>query len=244
MAAQQHQLWTLEQLRIACGFYFTLPFGRMHKTNPEIIALSRVLDRTPSSLAMKLTQFASLDPEHRARGVRGLTSTSRGDKQVWEEFQANWPESIASSQIAKRELEHPLSKPTEDLRLTKVRLEQAAFRTIVLAAYRYQCCLTGNPISQLLVASHIFPWSEFPAHRLDPRNGLCLSAEFDKAFDRHLIAFDNQLQLLLSPQINREASNSYVFQHLLACQGTALQLTERFAPSPEFLTRHRDQLVP
>ena len=244
MAATKHRLWTLEQLRIACGFYFTLPFGRMHKTNPEIIALSRLLDRTPGSLAMKLTQFASLDPEHQARGVGGLPNTSHGDRQVWEEFQANWPESIASSQVAKRELEHPLSKPTEDLRLTKVRLEQAAFRAIVLAAYRYQCCLTGNPIPQLLVASHILPWSEFPAHRLDPRNGLCLSAEFDKAFDRHLIAFDNQLQLLLSPQINREASNPYVSQHLLARQGTALQLPERFAPSPEFLARHRDQLVP
>ena len=244
MAAQQHQLWTREQLRIACGFYFTLPFGRMHKTNPEIIALSRLLDRTPGSLAMKLTQFASLDPEHQARGVGGLPNTSHGDRQVWAEFQVNWSESIASSQVAKRELEHPLSKPTEDLRLTKVRLEQAAFRTIVLAAYRYQCCLTGNPIPQLLVASHILPWSEFPAHRLDPRNGLCLSAEFDKAFDRHLIAFDHQLQLLLSPQINREASNPYVSQHLLARQGTVLQLPERFAPSPEFLARHRDQLVP
>ena len=244
MAAQKHQLWTLEQLRIACGFYFTLPFGRMHKTNPEIIALSRLMGRTPDSLAMKLTQFASLDPEQRDRGVGGLPNTSRGDRQVWEEFQANWSESIASSQVAKHELEHPLSKPTEDLRLTKVRLEQSAFRTIVLAAYKNQCCLTGNPISQLLVASHILPWSEFPAHRLDPRNGLCLSAEFDKAFDRHLIAFDNQLQLLLSPQISREATNQYVAQHLLTRKGATLQLPERFAPSSEFLARHRDQLVP
>ena len=244
MAATKHQLWTLEQLRIACGFYFTLPFGRMHKTNPEIIALSRLLDRTPGSLAMKLTQFASLDPEHQARGVGGLPNTSHGDRQVWAEFQVNWSESIASSQVARHELEQPSSKPTEDIRLTKVRLEQSAFRTIVLAAYRNQCCLTGNPISQLLVASHILPWSVFPDHRLDPRNGLCLSAEFDKAFDRHLIAFDNQLQLLLSPQISREASNPYVAHHLLARKGATLQLPERFAPSSEFLAMHRDQLVP
>ena len=61
--------WTHDELVIACGLYFTLPFGQMHYRNPKIIEVARLLKRTPSSLAMKLVNLASLDPAHSARGV-------------------------------------------------------------------------------------------------------------------------------------------------------------------------------
>src|ERR1035438_9168839 len=48
-----------DQLVIACGLYFPLPFGQMHHRNPKIIEVARLLKRTPSSLAMKLVNFAS-----------------------------------------------------------------------------------------------------------------------------------------------------------------------------------------
>jgi putative restriction endonuclease len=72
--------------------YFTLPFGQMHSRNPKIIDVARLLRRTPSSVAMKLVNFASLDPAHQARGVKGLAGHSRIDGQVWSEFQDNWDE--------------------------------------------------------------------------------------------------------------------------------------------------------
>jgi len=239
MASAQNQPWEMDQLRIACAFYFTLPFGRMHKSNPEIVHLAGLLGRTPSSLAMKLAQFASLDPEHRARGIRGLSNAGRMDNIVWTEFQSNWADSLLASQVARDQILNPIDRPTEDIRPTKIRLEQATFRKIVLAAYSSQCCITGNPVPELLIASHILPWSEHPDQRLDPRNGLCLSAEFDKAFDNHLISFDEQFKLLINPKLKRHKSSAYISEHILNREGTEMRLPERFTPEPAYMAQHR-----
>ena len=45
-----------------------MPFGKMHSRNPEIIRYAKLIGRTPSALAMKLTNLASLDPEIRSTG--------------------------------------------------------------------------------------------------------------------------------------------------------------------------------
>lgn len=243
MAAAPTKLWSIDHLRIACAFYFTLPFGRMHKSNPDIIRLANLLGRTPSSLAMKLTQFASLDPDHKARGVRGFSNTSQADRQVWQEFSEHWTDSITEGHAARLALESPpTNKPTEDTRLTKVRLEQSTFRNLILAAYDNRCCITGNPVPELLVASHILPWSTHPGHRLNPRNGLCLSSEFDKAFDRHLISIDSTNRLLISPSLRRFTNEEYVAKQFILREGAPIAFPERFSPDPNFLSEHRARL--
>lgn len=65
--------------------------------------------------------------------------------------------------------------PTEEVTTVKARLGQSFFRKSVLASYNCRCCITGDPIPELLVASHILPWGKYPEHRLNPRNGLCLA---------------------------------------------------------------------
>jgi putative restriction endonuclease len=65
-------LWTREELILAFNLYLKLPFGKMHKHNPEIIELAKLLGRTPSSIGMRLGNFASCDPQLQARGVGGL----------------------------------------------------------------------------------------------------------------------------------------------------------------------------
>ena len=57
----------------------------------------------------------------------------------------------------------------------------------VMSAYNGRCCITGLSLSGLLVASHIIPWSHDRDNRVNPRNGLLLSALHDKAFDTGLI---------------------------------------------------------
>jgi hypothetical protein len=54
--------WTPEQLKLAFFLYCQLPFGKLHSRNPEIVKLARIIGRTPSAVAMKLVNFASLDP--------------------------------------------------------------------------------------------------------------------------------------------------------------------------------------
>lgn len=94
--------WTRDELMLAMNLYCQLPFGKLHKGNPEIISLAAAIDRTPSSIAMKLCNFASLDPEHRKRGVKGLSSASKGDRAIWKEFHDDW-EQLSSESEALRE---------------------------------------------------------------------------------------------------------------------------------------------
>jgi putative restriction endonuclease len=61
-----------------------MPFGKMHYRNPEIIKYAGVIGRTPSALAMKLSNIASLDPAITTTGRKGLIGASATDKAMWE----------------------------------------------------------------------------------------------------------------------------------------------------------------
>lgn len=72
----ERRLWTREELILALNLYLKLPFGKLHHGTPEIIHLAKILDRTPNSIAMRLSNFASVDPYHQERGIKGLTGAS------------------------------------------------------------------------------------------------------------------------------------------------------------------------
>ena len=82
--------WTEEETKRSLYLYFQTPFGRMHATNPEIIALAKAIDRSPDSVAMKLCNFASLDPKITESGRKGLEGATKLDRQIWAEFNDNW----------------------------------------------------------------------------------------------------------------------------------------------------------
>ena len=86
--------WSRDELIVAFNLYCRTQFGRIHKSNPDIIELAKNTGRTPSALAMKMVNFASLDPFHRERNVKGLQHIGKLDKQIWEEFHKDW-ESLA-----------------------------------------------------------------------------------------------------------------------------------------------------
>lgn len=249
--------WSQDDLVIACGLYFTLSFGQMHARNPRIIEVARLLGRTPSSLAMKLVNLASLDPIQQARGIKGLSSHSRSDEQVWNEFSSNWDEMTVLSEarllILQTDKQPAVDAEvgltsfqenvrTETERTVKIRTMQSFFRKVVLAAYGSKCCITGNPMEDLLVASHILPWVDFPSERLNPRNGLCLAAHFDRAFDRGLISFDDNVRLTLSPVLKRYFQNDAIKSEFMRREGQPILCPERFSPDPHFFAYHRDRI--
>src|ERR1041385_5140204 len=78
--------WTRDELLVALNLYRKLSFGQLHARNPVIIELAERLQRTSGAVAMKLCNFASLDPLLRARGIRGLEGASNLDRTVWAEF--------------------------------------------------------------------------------------------------------------------------------------------------------------
>ena len=77
--------WTRQQHVIALYLYNKLPFGLFHQHNSEVIKYSKLIGRTPSALAMKLCNLASLDPVITSSGRKGLQGASKADSLIWQE---------------------------------------------------------------------------------------------------------------------------------------------------------------
>ncbi len=68
----ERKLWARDELILTLNLYLKLPFGKLHSRTHEIIHLANLLGRTPGSIAMRLNNFASVDPYHQQRGIGGL----------------------------------------------------------------------------------------------------------------------------------------------------------------------------
>ena len=123
--------------------------------------------------------------------------------------------------------------------IVQQRIKQEFFRRAVLASYRGRCCISGVSDPRLLVASHIVPWRDDKANRLNPSNGLCLSAIHDKAFDHHLFSLTDDYRVVLSKglELTNDALLRKVFWEV---QDHKITLPERFLPDPVFVQRHRE----
>jgi len=81
--------------------------------------------------------------------------------------------------------------------LVSSRVGQGYYRNLVIEKWNGRCALTGIDNTRLLIASHILPWSKSDKEqKLDPENGILLSPNADALFDKHLITFDLNGQLL------------------------------------------------
>ena len=129
------------------------------------------------------------------------------------------------------------------LAAVKVRVNQDIFRKMVLANYGGKCCVTGLMVPEVLRASHISPWAEDEANRLNPENGLCLSATYDAAFDRHLISFDEDYRLVVSKAIKDHYTDAAAKGYFLNREGQKMSLPAKFLPSQALLEKHRSLLA-
>src|SRR5215813_2862911 len=106
MSTNNHRLWTRDELIIAFNLYCKIPFGQIDQRNSAVIALANVLGRTPASLAWKLANFARLDPALQARGIKGASHGSKGEVEVWDEFNNNWDSLAFESERLLADLTH------------------------------------------------------------------------------------------------------------------------------------------
>src|SRR4051794_20218017 len=92
--ARRNPTWTTDELILAMDLY--LRHGLLDDIDPEVIELSNVLNalplsaeradgrfRNPNGVAMKLGNFARLDPGYPGAG---LSRGGRGEEVVWERF--------------------------------------------------------------------------------------------------------------------------------------------------------------
>ncbi|MDF1614189.1 HNH endonuclease [Desulfurivibrio dismutans] len=251
--------WTKDQLKLAFHLYCQIPFGKLHSRNHEIVELAQLIGRTPSAVAMKLVNFASIDPAITATGRAGLGNASSLDREIWAEFNADWEGLVVQCNRLRVTIEEEkgIRRPTnfyldetvdrEDFTgetrqvITEQRIKQHFFRRAVLSSYRGRCCMSGLSEPCLLLASHIVPWSKDKANRLNPSNGLCLSALHDRAFDKGLITLAEDFTVIVSKQLLNNDNDLMRFA-IAELHGRSIELPDRFFPSKEFIARHRTEV--
>lgn len=250
----EKKLWTREELILALNLYLKLPFGKLDSRTPEIIHLGKIIGRGANAVSMRLNNFASVDPFHQQRGVKGLIGGKKQVQPIWNEFINNKDELLFESEriLAEKEQVKLEDKYPDTLRGTehlkgeyklrevKTRVNQNVFRQIVIANYSSKCAVTGIDIPDLLVASHILPWSKNEKERLNPENGICLSALYDRAYDKGYIGIKENFEIVLSEALKKKRKKIYHSKYFAGLEGSKIILPQKYHPNKIFLQYHMD----
>jgi len=244
-------LWSKDELILAINLYCKIPFGKIHHRNPLIIELATLIDRTPSAVAFKLSNFASFDPSLQARGIKGASNASKLDLEVWNEFYQNWDTKPFESEQLLAKLKHNKIEASKDFpdheinregktkdQIIKARVNQNFFRQMILASYNNTCCITGIQIPEILIAGHISPWGKDEKNRLNPRNGIAINALHDKAFEAGLISITADYQIKVSSKLVKQEKGTNVEELFLKFNNKQIYLPSKFLPDPELLNYH------
>ena len=219
-----------------------------------------MIGRTPGAVTMQACNIASCDADLQARGIRGLPNRGHEAERLWADFAAD-PEAVAAEAEAMWDrfesgdspfesaagpkpptTPTPPAGPTEVTRAVRTRRVQRFFRNAVAASYENRCALTGLAVPELLTASHIIPWAADRSRRADPRNGLLLNALHDRAFDRGLLTFDEDLRAVLSRELKHADAPDFAVAALLKYEGRRLTPPKQFDPAADALAHHRERV--
>ena len=149
--------------------------------------------------------------------------------------------------ISRKLISHfDITREGEDkVSITKRRKGQEYFRRMILTNYDCRCAISGIDIPQLLLASHIIPWSDksHTKERLNPENGICLSALYDKAFDKGLFTISpDDYTIQLSSALREYGTQEYFDKQFGSISGKQIAMPIEYKPNRNFLAYHRDHV--
>ena len=246
------QRWTYQETKMAFALYYLIPTTEIDKKNADVWRLAEGLQRTPRSVAMKLWNIAALDDRRVSQGKVGLKHGSLLDIQIWDEYRKRGDDFIwegigllgslldhESLTPDVRIAAHSLREGGDRLVTTKQRINQNYFKNCLVQIYGNRCCITGLQLTELLVASHIKPWSACKngIERVNPCNGLLLNALHDRSFDRGLITLSKDMKVIVSGKVTHTDQND---SWLWAYHGRQIQMPSCNPPAIEFIEFHQD----
>lgn len=255
MADRYREKWNREETILAFDLYCKTPFGKISKTNKDVIALAELLGRTPSSVSLKMANLGHHDPQLIAQNKKGMPNASKLDKEIVDEFIGDWEGLSYQAQQILAKYKHTdisslipgfeigtLPEGENVEREIKARIGQDFFRKTVLTAYGNTCCVTGMKSPDLLIASHIKPWrdSDSKTERTNPCNGLCLNALHDKAFDRGFITINGSYKVIISKKMKNIDMDEQTREWFYSYGGKRIILPDKFFPGKEFIEYHND----
>ena len=147
-----NNLWTRNEMILVLNLYLKIPFGKMHKGNPNVIKMAHLIGRTPDAVAYRLVNYASYDPQLKQRGISGMSHGGKKCEEYWNKFVDDREKLLYESEriLAQYEgtsIEKKYKKELKDIpsgivgdtkiRQVKIRVNQNVFRQIVLANYDY-----------------------------------------------------------------------------------------------------------
>lgn len=247
--------WTRDELILAFNVYCKTPFTKINSKYKTVIELSSIINRSANAVAIKLANFARLDPVLQSRNIAGMSHGSKGEEVIWNEFNNNWDKlSLESEKLLAQfkgvSIEKSAEIETIDIpevglereTIIMARVNQSFFRKTVLSSYDYKCCVTGIEIPELLIASHIVPWKSNEKLRLNPQNGLCINRLHDKAFDAGYMAIDNDYKIKLSSSIKKLENKDWIQKFFLPYENQEIVLPQRFYPDKTCLEYHYNEI--
>jgi len=232
---------------MAINVYCKIPFIKAHKTSPEIVRWAQVIGRSAGGLYTKICNLGHFDSGVEAKG---LSHTGKLDAIVWAEFEQNPEKVIYESELllARRmglTIEEYAEISTDDLpegktreAVVRQRVGQRFFHDAVLSAYGSRCCITGISNASLLEACHISGWADDVKNRTNPKNGLCMTPTFHRAYDKYLMAITPGYGIVVSEQMIACAKDDKTKRYLIDMQGRKIRMPEKFVPDAELLARH------
>ncbi len=146
-------------------------------------------------------------------------------------------ELLVTEEEAENELENnlnPSGKDTEKERLIKARVYQDKLREKIIENYRYQCAICDINKIDLLVCSHIVPWSHDEKNRLNLENSICLCVMHDKLFDKGYFHLKDNYEIILSNRVDENLKGFFI--------NRKFKTPNKFAPHKDFLKLHREEI--
>ena len=245
------RLWTRNEMILTLALYFQLPFGRLNHTTPEVRELAKLMNRTENAVALRLVDFAACDPYIINSGRTGMPGGLSVCMPYWNEFVGDKEKLFLEAQRIKanllnqsiEETLHITSKELEGKEketIIKQRVNHSAFRSMILYNYEELCAITEISIPDLLVASHIVPWTVNEKERLNPENGICLSALYYEAFDQGFISIDKNNKIILADKLRQYETEEFYAAHFASIKNQPIRLPKEHLPNPLFIEWHRD----
>lgn len=149
------------------------------------------------------------------------------------------PDGINDDEEEESHIPPDVSKPnnTERKGLVTSRVGQGWYRSQLLERWNKKCAVTGCDVQTILIASHIVPWRDATdEERLNIDNGILLSPALDALFDRHLISFADNGDIIISDKITSDHQKHLGISSDMKIMGLTVG-------NKRFLARHRKRMV-
>ena len=176
--------------------------------------------------------------------VRGKTYNNQTaiGKKLWEDVQARLNERniiLNTSNADSLPPNNESNKRYGSSYLTRTRIGQGAFQTLVINAYQRRCAMTGEKTLPALEAAHIRAYSEDGPHSTS--NGLLLRADIHKLFDKNYITITTDLKIEVSKRIHEKFENGRDYYKLHGKDLAVLPINSNDLPSKQYIDWHNQK---